>query len=111
MPSRHAACLFALVLAAAPLAASGLEVRDREANQQGRIGQGVENGQLTAHETGNLEHREVSINATRKADLAAHGGHLTVAEKHHLNHRENDVSHQIHRDKHNDATQPGVAPH
>ncbi len=36
--------------------------RDRAANQQARVANGVRSGQMTPHETANVEHREASIN-------------------------------------------------
>jgi hypothetical protein len=100
----------AVLIVAAPLSAFSQEVRNREANQQDRIGQGLQSGQITAHGASNLEKREASINQARRTDLAANGGHLTPGEQHHLNQRENNVSKQIYRDKHNDVAQPGVTP-
>ncbi len=103
--------LFAAALAVVvPLSAFSQEVRNREANQQGRIAEGVQSGQITARGASNLENRESSINQTRRADLAANGGHLTPGEHRQLNRRENNVSQQIYRDKHNDIAQPGVTP-
>jgi hypothetical protein len=102
--------LAAALIVALPLAASAQEVRNREANQQQRIGQGLQSGQITAHGASNLENREASINQQRRADLAANGGHLTPGEQRNLNHRENNVSNQIYRDKHNGIAQPGVTP-
>ncbi len=90
--------------------AKAAEVLNREHLQQQRIAQGVGSGQLTARETGHLEHREATIDASRRADLRAHGGHLTAAEHANLNARENSVSAQIYDEKHNLRTQPGVAP-
>jgi hypothetical protein len=100
----------ASLIIAVPLSALSQEVRNREANQQKRIGQGLQSGQITAHGASNLENREASINQSRRADLAANGGHLTPGEKSRLNQRENNVSKQIYRDKHNDIAQPGVTP-
>jgi WXXGXW repeat (2 copies) len=77
----------------------------RVANQQQRIGQGVQSGQLTAHETGNLEHREASINHQAAADRAANGGHLTAQEHQQINQRQNNVSNSVYNDKHNANTQ------
>lgn len=93
-----------------PLAASAQGVRGREANQQRRIGQGLESGQLTAGGAAGLESRESRINASRTADLAANGGHLTAGESRNLNRRENAASERIFTDKHNDIAQPGVTP-
>ncbi|HTN50784.1 MAG TPA: hypothetical protein VML50_00150 [Anaeromyxobacter sp.] len=94
---RLAAALLALSLAAPALAA---EVDRREERQQQRIGQGVESGQLTAHETAKLERKEAAIHREVKADRAANGGKLTAAEKKQVNHQQNQVSHDIYRQKH-----------
>ena len=91
-----------------PIAAASQEVRGREFHQQGRIGQGLQSGQLTAGEAGRLENREARINASRRADLAANGGHLTSGEYRSLNRRENAASARIFEDKHNDVAQPGI---
>jgi len=77
----------------------------RAENQQQRIGQGVQSGQLTAHETANLENREASINHQTAADRAANGGHLTAQEHQQINQRQNNVSKSIYNDKHNANTQ------
>jgi hypothetical protein len=77
----------------------------RAGNQQQRIGQGVQSGQLTAHETGNLEHREASINHQVASDRAANGGHLTAQEHQQVNQRQTNVSRSINNDKHNANTQ------
>jgi hypothetical protein len=100
----------AVLIVAAPLSAFSQEVRNREANQQDRIGQGLQSGQITAHGASNLEKREASINQARRTDLAANGGYLTPGEQHHLNQREDNVSKKIYRDKHNNVAQPGVTP-
>lgn len=76
-------------------------IRDRKGNQQARIAQGVHSGQLTAHETRNLERREVSINRQERAMRRAHNGHLTRADRATLNRRQNRTSRAIYRDKHN----------
>jgi hypothetical protein len=110
MTARSLRIIAAALVIAAPLSAFSQEVRNREANQQDRIGQGLQSGQITAHGANNLENREASINQTRRDDLAANGGHLTRSEQNHLNQRENNVSNQIYRDKHNDIAQPGVTP-
>ena len=93
-----------------PLAVSAGEVRNREANQQARIGQGIQSGQITAGGAAHLEGREANINASRAADLSANGGHLTGQEYRNLNRRENALSSRIYTDKHNDIAQPGVTP-
>ena len=93
-----------------PLAVSAQEVRNRQANQQRRIEQGVASGQVTARDAANLEGRESRIYASRRADRVANGGHLTAAERDKLNPRENAASAHVYTDKHDDVTQPGVVP-
>jgi hypothetical protein len=102
--------LTATLVGMLPLTGIAQEVRDREANQQGRIAQGIQSGQITAGGAAHLENREARIDASRRADLAANNGHLTANERRNLNRRENSTSRQIYRDKHNAITQPGVAP-
>jgi len=80
-------------------------IAQRKENQQQRIGNGVQSGQLTAGETANLETKEAAINGETKADRAANGGKLTGAEKTQINGQQNKLSNQIYDDKHNAATQ------
>lgn len=82
---------------------TGQTIRERKNDQQGRIAQGVRNGQLTAHETANLEHREASVNREERAMRRADDGHLTRADKAALTRRQNHLSHSIYKDKHNAA--------
>jgi WXXGXW repeat (2 copies) len=89
-------------------AAHPITERDRAANQQQRIGNGVKSGQLTPHETANLEKREASINHQAAADRAANGGRLTPQEHQQINQRQNNVSNSINNDKHNAATDKAV---
>ena len=110
MRQAHIRLIAGALAALLPLAASAQEVRGRESNQQGRIGQGIRSGQITGGGAARLENREHAINASRRADLATHGGHLTSGEYHRLNQRENRLSHSIYTDKHNAVAQPGVVP-
>jgi hypothetical protein len=80
------------------------EVGQRKENQQDRIAQGVQSGQLTAGETSKLESKEAAINGETRADRAANGGKLTAAEKAQINKQQNQVSKQIYQDKHNANT-------
>jgi hypothetical protein len=79
-------------------------VGQRKENQQDRIANGVQSGQLTAGETSNLETKEAAINGETRADRAANGGKLTSAEKTQINQQQNQVSKQIYNDKHNANT-------
>jgi hypothetical protein len=69
----------------------------RKADQQARIAQG--------HETGNLEHREASVNHEERNMRAANGGKLTAADRAALNNRQNNISKSIYKDKHNAKVQ------
>lgn len=80
-------------------------IHQRKENQQDRIAQGVRSGQLTAHETRNLERREVSINREEHRMRRADDGRLTRADRKAINRRQNRVSRSIYRDKHNARVQ------
>ena len=80
-------------------------VNQRRENQQDRIAQGVNSGQLTAGETANLENKEAAVNHEIHADRAANGGKLTGGEKARVNRQQNRMSRQIYRDKHNARVQ------
>ena len=82
-------------------------IAQRKENQQDRIANGVQSGQLTAGETGNLEKKEAAINKETAADRAANGGKLTSAEKVQVNRQQNQMSKQIYADKHNANTAHG----
>jgi hypothetical protein len=79
-------------------------VGQRKENQQDRIANGVQSGQLTAGETSKLETKEAAINGETRADRAANGGKLTSAEKTQINKQQNQLSKQIYNDKHNANT-------
>jgi hypothetical protein len=76
------------------------EVTQREDNQQGRIGEGVAAGKLSAGEAAGLEKQENKIQKEKAADMAGDHGHLTKAEQHQLNKQQNHVSHRIFKEKH-----------
>ena len=80
-------------------------VNQRRENQQDRIAQGVNSGQLTAGETARLEGKEARLNHEIRDDREDHNGHLTKAEKAQVNRQQNRLSRQIYRDKHNGRTQ------
>jgi hypothetical protein len=102
-----ASVLFTLAAAAqtAQTAPAPGTAAQRKANQQARIAQGVKSGQLTAHETANLETREGSVNKEEHAMRAADNGKLTAADRTAINNRQNKISNSIYKDKHNDAVQ------
>jgi hypothetical protein len=81
------------------------KVNERRENQQDRIANGVQSGQLTAGETKNLESREANVNGEVKDDRQANGGKLTPAERQQVNRQQNGMSKAIYADKHNAAQQ------
>ncbi len=76
-------------------------INQRKADQQGRIAQGVKSGQLTAGETGRLEHQETGINREERGMRAQDNGHLTKQDRSTLRSQQNQESRRIYRDKHN----------
>ena len=72
----------------------------RMAEQQQRIGQGIERGQLSARQGANLEHREQNIHQQIHNDRQANGGHLTPQEHKQVNREQNHASQRIHEDRH-----------
>ncbi len=93
------------------------EVNTRQGNQQARINNGVNSGQMTPGETRNVENRDTSINHQAQADRAANGGSLTPQERQQINQRQNNVSNSIYHDNHNAnndhaaAARNGETPH
>jgi CRISPR/Cas system-associated endoribonuclease Cas2 len=81
------------------------EVNAREENQQDRIANGVQNGQLTSGETKRLERGEQRLVNNEKKDMAADNGHLTKQDQRQLNNEENRLNNRIYDDKHNARTQ------
>jgi hypothetical protein len=72
----------------------------RNVNQQQRIEQGIQSGQLTNREVGNLEKGQAKVD--RKEARAGANGHISAAEQHNIQAAENQQSRKIHREKHND---------
>ena len=82
-------------------------VDQRQDNQQQRIGQGVENGSLTAREATRLERKETRLNVEEKRMKA--DGNMTPAERARLQRQQNALSKGIYRQKH-DAQVQNVNP-
>ncbi len=80
-------------------------VNQRKENQQDRIANGVQSGQLTAGETKHLETKESDINHEEHDMRKLDNGHLTSADRTTLNQQQNHVSNQIYNDKHNAKVQ------
>jgi hypothetical protein len=80
-------------------------VQQRKENQQDRIANGIQSGQLTAGETKNLETKEAGVNKEEVGMRASDNGKLTSADRTKLQNQQNHLSNQIYTDKHNAATQ------
>jgi len=76
-------------------------IQQRKKNQQDRIANGVQSGQLTAGETKNLENKEANLNKEERNMRSEDNGHLTAADRAKLNRQQNRLSNDIHQDKHN----------
>ena len=95
-----------IVAAAVTVMAASAQVNQRRENQQDRVAQGINSGQLTAGETHNLETKEAAINQEVHTDRTLNGGKLTSQERQIVNGQQNRVSKQISADKHNAIKQP-----
>ena len=80
---------------------TGKTIQVRKTDQQDRIAQGVKSGQLTAGETGKLEHQEAGINKEERGMRAQDNGHLTKSDRKTIHKQQNQESRRIYRDKHN----------
>jgi hypothetical protein len=79
-------------------------IAQRKDNQQDRIAQGIDSGQLTAGETKNLETKESDVNKEEHTMRSEDDGHLTAADRATLNNQQNHLSNNIYDDKHNANT-------
>jgi hypothetical protein len=84
---------------------TGQTIQERKENQQKRIGEGLENGSLTAGEASKLEKKESKLNAEERDMREDNGGKLTAADKAKLNSQQNNLSKGIYQQKHDAQTQ------
>jgi hypothetical protein len=82
------------------------EIGQRKENQQDRIAQGIQSGELTAHEAGRLEGKETALNQETRDMRALNGGKLSPGEKKLVNKQQDKLSKQIYDQKHDAQTQP-----
>lgn len=82
-------------------------INQHKDNQQERIGQGVENGSLTAGEASHLEKKETRIN--REENRMKSDGNFTAAERARIRNQQSHLSKQIYNQKH-DAQVQNVNP-
>jgi hypothetical protein len=76
--------------------------QQRDVNQQQRVEQGLQSGQLSTKEAGSLEHQEQHVDNMEAHDLK--NGAMTAGEQARLNAAQNKVSGDIYADKHNGVT-------
>jgi hypothetical protein len=88
-----------LSLSAATAFAAPQNINKRQARQQHRIAEGIENGSLTPRETARLERQEARISALEAKDRRTGGG-LNAKERTELNRLLNSESHRIYVQKH-----------
>jgi hypothetical protein len=86
-----------LMLSGAPAFAQN--INKRQAKQQHRIAEGIENGSLTPQETARLEKQEGRIAQLEAKDRKSGGG-LSEKERAELNRLLNSESHRIYKQKH-----------
>jgi hypothetical protein len=76
------------------------EIGQRKENQQKRIGEGIENGSLTAGEAARVERKEAALNRETRNMRAENGSTLTPADKAKVNRQQNRLSKNIYHQKH-----------
>jgi hypothetical protein len=86
-------------------AAAPATINQRKENQQDRIANGIQSGELTAGETKNLEKKESEVNQEERDMRKLDNGHLTAADRATLNQQQNTLSKDIYKDKHNSRVQ------
>src|SRR5690242_4081628 len=102
MKFAHTAVAAALGLAFCGAAFAQAGTVQRDVNQQQRIEQGLQSGQLTTREAGKLEREEARVE--RDQSRAMQDGKLSPAEKARLAREQNRVSRDIYREKHDAQT-------
>lgn len=80
------------------------KIEQRMDNQQQRIGNGVQNGSLTAGEAARIERREAGLN--REVNAMQSDGKLTPRERRVINRQQNALSRNIYNQKHDAQVQP-----
>jgi hypothetical protein len=79
-------------------------IQQREVNQQNRIDQGVQSGQLTPKEASKLEAQQTRIKQREARMAARNNGNLTAADKAKLTRQQNRASKNIAAKEHNART-------
>jgi hypothetical protein len=79
-------------------------IQQRELNQQNRINQGIQSGQLTPREAGRLSKQQTRIKQREARMSARDNGRLTAKDKARLTKQQNWAAKNIYRKKHNRPT-------
>jgi len=87
--------------------AQAQNVNKRLQNQNGRIKNGVKNGELTRNQVDRLRSNDARIRSQELRDKSKDNGKLTGGEKKQLNKELNRNSKAIYRDKHDAAAHGG----
>jgi hypothetical protein len=87
------------LFASAAFAQNAVQDQQRDVNQQQRIEQGLQSGQLSTKEAGQLERGQQQLDRTEARDLK--NGSISPAEQSRLNALQNKESNKIYADKHN----------
>lgn len=90
-------------------AAPPATINQRKENQQDRIANGIQSGELTPGEAGRLEKKESNLNQEEHDMRKLDNGHLTAADRATLNQQQNKLSSDIYKQKH-DAQVQNVNP-
>lgn len=80
-------------------------INQRKENQQDRIANGIQSGELTAGETKHLEKKEAEVNQEERDMRKLDNGHLTAADRATLNQQQNKLSSDIYKQKHDTQVQ------
>jgi hypothetical protein len=78
-------------------------IDQREENQQQRIGNGIDNGSLTAGEAARIERKENAIN--KEEQRMKSDGNFTAKERARVTHQQNVMSRRIYAQKHDGQVQ------
>jgi hypothetical protein len=90
------------VLSTSVFAQTVQQDQQRDVNQQERIEQGLQSGQLSTHEAGQLERQQQHVDNMESRDLK--NGSISPAEQSRLDAAQNRASADIAADKHNGVT-------
>lgn len=88
---------------ATPQTTNPAPIQNRKTDQQDRIANGAQDGQLTPAESKNLETKEAGINHEERNMRSQDDGHLTTTDRAKVNNQQNRLSNRIYTDKHNAA--------